>query len=547
MKKILSAVFVLLNVLSVFSQDLTIRELRGRVTYQTTQNTYVSFESTEFIKRNDTLFLKSSGENIPALLVQYLSSRSCAGPALGNLVLKPGDELYAFVPIVSIKDNPAIAKSSGSLSAMTQIHNSDSRISDNSGVQGTDLKTIASSSSIINGRFSVQSFSGFSNNSRNNYTQRWRYLLSSEIKNLLNSQINFSNYITFSYNVSEWDKTRNNLTKAIRLYDFSIQYDYNKSFHLWAGRYINQKISSLGAIDGVQIEKKWDSFYGGIAAGSRPDYSDFGINLKLFETGVYIGRYDTLQGGIISNNLAFFNQTNNFMTDRRFIYFQHDSYILKNISLFFSSEADLYSREKGSENNELSLTSLYFLSRFSPLSWLSVSFSYDARKNVIYYETFKNFADSLFDKETRQGIRAGISLRPLNNIYMGIDAGYRFEKKGAGASTNFSGYLSSSAVPILDISGTISTSRLKNMYLDGWTYGMDIRKDIFSSLLSFSAGYKSVNYTFAANNGKLQQHIFAADVSILLMNNIYLISSYEGIFEKSNNFGRLLLEVSSRF
>ena len=70
---------------------------------------------------------------------------------------------------------------------------------------------------------------------------------------------------------------------------------------------------------------------------------------------------------------------------------------------------------------------------------ISFSLSYDARKNVIYYETFKSTVDSIFENETRQGIRFGTNIRPFNNLFIGLNGGYRFLKKDIKPSRNFNG------------------------------------------------------------------------------------------------------------
>jgi hypothetical protein len=53
---------------------------------------------------------------------------------------------------------------------------------------------------------------------------------------------------------------------------------------------------------------------------------------------------------------------------------------------------------------------------------ISFSLSYDARKNVIYYQTFRNSIDSIIENETRQGFRIGMNIRPFNNLFIGLNA-----------------------------------------------------------------------------------------------------------------------------
>lgn len=540
MKMLFILLFLMSQKVCLFSQTLTTEERAGKVTFQSSQNTYAGFESTEGIKQNDTLFIKKDNAYLPAVRVSFISSRSCAGPPIGNVVLKPGDELIARVKVISEK--PEERTGNVKEGNIIQVQKSE----DEKSGAITPLKA-GQQETMLTGRISLQSYSSFSNLPGSINTQRWRYTLSSEAKNLWGSDLYFSSYMTFSYNTREWKKTRNNIGNSLRVYDFSLQYDLTSSLHMRAGRYINPKISSISSIDGLQAEKKWDSYYGGLVAGSRPDFANFGYNIKLFEAGAYFGRSDTLQRGVMNNTLAFFNQTNNFKTDRRFLYFQHDNYIFTDLNFFLSSEIDLYKREQGQAKNALSLTSLYFMSRYSPMRWLSLSLSYDARKNVIYYETFRNIADSLFDKETRQGVRGGIMLRPFSTVFMGFDAGYRFEKNDIRPSRNFSGYLSWASVPLLDMTISLNGTNLVSSYVEGFMYGGTLYKDLFNSLLSASLGYRRVEYTFISVTDKLREDILSVDLSLLMMKNIYLITSYEGEFSSRNTSGRVLIEVSSRF
>ncbi|MEI7812223.1 MAG: hypothetical protein WCJ01_07335 [Ignavibacteria bacterium] len=516
---------------------MKIEERSGKVTYQSSQNTYVEFKETEGIKQGDTLYINYQ----PAMIVSYISSHSCAGTVIGKSSVKIGDVLIARVKInvttAAIKENKSdpIPGNKNVTDEAISIPGKNTR------------KTKMDKVNVINGKFSVQSYSSFSNYPGSINTQRWRYSISSETKNILGSSLSFSNYLTFSYNASEWEKVRNSIGSNIRVYDLSLQYDLTKSTHIQAGRYINPKISSISSIDGLQIEQKWSKYYAGFVAGSRPDFSNFGYNLKLFEAGAYAGRSDTLLNGIMNNTLAFFNQTNDSKTDRRFLYFQHDNYIMSNVNFFVSSEIDMYKKEKGVDINSPSLTSLYVISRYSPLRWLSFSLSYDARKSVVYYETFKSFYDSLFVNETRQGIRGGISLRPVNNLYIGFDAGSRSEKSDLKPSRNYSGFLSYSGVPVLNLDLSLNASQITGSYLDALLYGISFSRDIFAGHLYATGGYRRAEYSFYSVNDKQIQNILSLDLSILLTKNLYLITSYEGVFEKTNSNSRALIEISSRF
>ncbi len=151
----------------------------------------------------------------------------------------------------------------------------------------------------------------------------------------------------------------------------------------------------------------------------RPDLENMGWDYNLFEYGAYVYRADAIAKGDMFNTLGYFTQTNDFKTDRRFIYYQHSNSAIENTRIFFSTEIDLYKMVNGESKSEFSLTSLYTSINIRPSDLFSLFLSYDARKNVIYYETFKSFADSVYENETRQGFRTRLTLRPVKKFVSG--------------------------------------------------------------------------------------------------------------------------------
>ena len=164
----------------------------------------------------------------------------------------------------------------------------------------------------LNGKFSVESYSNISNSPYFADNQRWRYSFSLNANEIGGSKLSFSNYITFAYRADEWANMKENLGRSLRVYDFALNYAFNKNTSLWLGRHLNRKISNISSVDGIQFETGFNRFYVGAIAGSRPNFSDLGFNLKLFEYGAYFGRDDSLSSGYMSNTLGVFEQTNDF-------------------------------------------------------------------------------------------------------------------------------------------------------------------------------------------------------------------------------------------
>ena len=261
---------------SIFSQNKLTTEYVGSVTYQSSQYYYVNLGSDQGLKEGDTLFKKSDRLFKPVIQIKFISGRSSAGIVLNGEKLKLKDDVYA----VNIKSSADNIRSKG----LIDISDSVKTIQTENENIATDynLKN-KSKPSTFRGRFSVQYGTGFSNYTSTGNDQRWRYTFSSDADNIGGSDFSFTNYFNFYYRTSEWNRIKNNMSQNIRVYDFAAKYEFDNSKSALVGRHINQKVSSLGSIDGIQFQKSWNSVYGGLIIGSRPNITDFGLNTKLFE------------------------------------------------------------------------------------------------------------------------------------------------------------------------------------------------------------------------------------------------------------------------
>lgn len=510
----------------------------GKVSYKSSQNIYVKFENTDGIVQGDTLYTKSKGKLHPVMQVNFISTTSCAGTPISGDNIKVGDELFALV--ITKKEEKNIIPDTTSITIVPAPTETIPVA-----VNKSNLKNFKKN--ISDGRITIQSYSSFNPGKMNPADQRWRYTFSYDAEKIGETGLSISSYLSYAYTVGQWQTIKQNPWDNLKVYDLSLGYDFDEETTIRLGRYINPKISNISSVDGLQFQKKFSNYFGGLLIGSRPDFATLNFNSNLFEYGGYIGRTDTIESGIMENTIAFFQQTNNFKTDRRFMYFQHNNSVLTDFNFYLSSELDLFALEKGVGKTKPSLTSLFLSARYSPARIISFTFSYDARKNVIYYETFRSFVDSLIENETRQGIRFGTNIRLLNNVFIGLNAGYRFLKKDLKPSKNFSGYVTYSQVPVLDISATVSYSNLISSYVDGAIYGIRLSKYLSFIDYSISASYSKVEYNYLTSVSKLNQNNLSLDFSGRIIEQLYLSCSYEGVFEEQMNYSRVLVDLSLKF
>ena len=85
------------------------------------------------------------------------------------------------------------------------------------------------------GKVSVQSYSNLTNLSHDLSYQRWRYAFQLTANNIGGSKLSYSHYLNFAYKANDWNRISSNLGEAIRIYDFSLKYDFNEKTNLTAG------------------------------------------------------------------------------------------------------------------------------------------------------------------------------------------------------------------------------------------------------------------------------------------------------------------------
>ena len=535
-KYLILLLLVLVN--PVFSQDNNdVKIINGNVEYISSQYIYVRFDNTDGLKVSDTLFTESKGKYVPQLIIESLSSRSCATKSIGKK-FTVGDQVIGFTELKNSNDQPRENNNRPVTTSNQEIVKVDT----------TEFVGLMKKNEEFNGRFSISGYSNLSNLPGNVDYQNWRYSLSLNSENTNNTNFSFSNYTTFRYRADEWNNVTSNIGNSLKIYDLSIAYNFSDQTKVFLGRKINRNISNIGAADGIQFETSFNKFHLGGILGSRPDYTDYGFNINFLQFGGYISRTDSIGRGQIENTISVFQQMNNQTTDRRFIYFQHNSAnIFENVSFFLSSEIDLYKKISDEIDSKPRFTSLYISLRYAPYRWISTSLSYDARKNVIYYETFKNYVDQLVESALRQGFRARINLRPMKYVLASLYTGYRFRENDIRPTRNLGGSLTHSKIPFIGISANMSYINLMTNYLQGNIFGIRVSRNLFSNNIHGSFGFRNVNYSFNSSDLKLLQNIFQIDLSLRVNKSISMSLNFEATYQEKTSYSNIYTNLIARF
>lgn len=500
----------------------------GKVSYISNKNIYVQFESAEGFSVGDTLFKKKGEIFFAAVKIVYLSSRSVAGSKLGDEAIQVGEPLFGLVKL-----NQTIILANDSLSGRQSILSRENELrSEEKNIPRKEL---------LKGRATLQSVSAFTNlqNDEKNYSSRATLSLKFHDEALYKLSGNF--YGNFN-SISSGAKKN-----SLKIFDFNAIYKYDSLTTLTLGRFINAQLNSAGTADGFSLERNFSYFNAGIFIGSRPAYIDYGFDFKLFQMGIFAARSDSVFNSETKNSISFFNQTNNFNTDRRFLSFQHTNSFIPNSFLFLLTEADLYQNTYSKKGASFRLTSFHSALRTNISRQISASVSYDARKNIFYYETFKTYLDSTFTDNTRHTLRFGMTLRFIDKLFVNLNSSYGIRTDEARAATNYYALASYSEVPILNAAASASINFLRSGFSTSSIGGLRIYRDFFNGELFTSLNYRHVEYEFSSSSSKLLQNIFNCELSVRLPLAFYLSANYEGIFQKTSTYSRILIDLTKRF
>ena len=531
MRKLTLLLLICLSTI-VFGQK-NVKLIKGSITFHSSQNVYVSFDNTEGIQIGDTLFSEVKGWDVPVLLVKSLSSTSCMCLPLSNLKIDETAFIKALVP-TTVETTPT--HQTVKELEVTKSVNSDAI---HTVIQGKkDFKPLPR----FDGRVSVTSYSNLSGATSN---QRFRYNLSINAQNIDSSAFSAETYLSFSHRLGDWV----GIADALKVYSLAVIYRAGKNASFTLGRKINLNMANIGAVDGLQYEYTHKTMTYGILGGSRPDTYNYGFNPNLLQFGAFISQNQQTKFGNMQTSLAVFNQMNNFKTDRRFAYLQHSNTLLRNLSVFASAEVDFYTLVNLQPTATFDLTSTYVSLRYKPIDNLSLSLSYDARKNIYYYETFKNQIDSIIDRETRQGFRFNFNYHPFKKVVWGGNAGYRYKKSDKTPAVNANTFLSYTQVPWIDSYATLDVTYLKSSYLNGMVYGASLSRDFLDGKLYGELMYRLVNYNNTNATSTLLQNIAECSLSWRMAKKLMLSVDFEGTLEAKpvGNSARVYLSLTQRF
>ncbi|MFA6981104.1 MAG: hypothetical protein WC209_17395 [Ignavibacteriaceae bacterium] len=529
MKRIILLLIVCSTVL--FAQNE--QKIVGTVTYISSQNFYARFENTNSISVGDTIYLSETGTQVG--IIKYLSSQSAACSYLSTTGIDINAQVYILLDKKDV-DNQTTNRN-------TDV-NDPSLWNDLNSVK--TMNAAAENNFDLSGRVSVRSFTNYTTTTTHAQNQYWRYGLSLRSNQVYVKNLEFQSSATYGYRSDNW-KNSGSVWNNLKVYDFFFSYKPAESFNIQAGRIRNQNLYSLSAFDGVLFDYSFSKFTIGTFVGSHPDWQNMGVNIKLMQYGAFLSREDSLGKLQMSNNLSFANQTNSGKTDRRFLYFLHRTR-LTNFSFALSSEFDLYEVAMHSAKSVFKPTSIYVSTVYRFDKKLSFDLSYDARKIIYYFESFKSTIDSILDSRMRQGVRLGAYYQWSRTLSVGLNGGFAKQNDDVHPSFNGGTSVSFSELTKLNFIVIADFTYLQSNYLNGFSYGVKVNKNFLTNYLNAGVGFRRVDYLFARNTSDgIGQNIVDADLRWMMFKSLYFNIVYEFVSEKRITSNRIFVGISQSF
>lgn len=519
--------FVVVGLIWSLTSSAQSENLVGEVSFISSRNVYVKFSSTATINIGDTLYIELDlGAYQPALVVSNKSSTSVVTTPLEENNFKRGDRVIFKMPMLPVvqedpEKNVIISAPEVPL-VITPEEDKD-----------TLIRRVKQG---LSGRVSVASYS---NINQGNDSHRFRYQFNVQANRIKNTGLSFDSYVVFRHEAGAWGEVQENLSDALKIYNLSALYDINSSSRISFGRRINPRFSNMGAVDGLQFEKEWGRFLVGVIAGSRPDFEDYGINPSLFEYGLFAG-INARPGALPSmTTLAFVQQNNAGNVDRQFVFLQHSGNLHEDVFFLTSFEIDLYEKIAELVSHEPQLTNFFASARWRASRKLSISGSYDNRKNIIFYESYKNYIDQLIDNETRQGLRFGVNVQPLRRISLSGNFNWRFQASGQNDAKNISGQLRFSNPWGRGSSVSLRTNWLQTDFMSSELMGMRISQSLLNNLLGVDLYARRVVYRYENTGLNREQYLGGLNLDVRLTQTLGLYLFGEGTLNNDNSLSWL--------
>ena len=534
----ISLVFILLGIVYPAGAQVIDSVIIGRVSYVSKLHVYVKFASTEGIQSGDTLYLDAELED-PILVVINKSSTT----AICDYIDTSDRKAEKQTPIYARITRRELSKGK-SPKVGVPVDVDSSALARAKSMRRRSLKKRPR----YTGRITLSSNSYFSEraSSANPGRHRMRSTFTFRGYHMHHLPLYVDVYGGTDYTIGQLEPEPFG-SDHVRLYRAYARYE-GHAFDCSLGRVMNRQVPAYGVIDGIQLAAKRRHWSLGTVLGFIPDYRSVRIHTDLSLMGLYLSfnRQDSVYRNV---HIGVFEQRYRGRTDRRFLYTQYYGQILPRLNVYAAGEFDLYEIVHQQANNTLKLTNVYVnVSYYISRRW-NFSLGYDNRRNIIYYEQWRDLPLEEYYNYHRQGYFFRMGFRPLKRLHISATTRWNFEKT---LQTPESRYINLTAaytrVPLIGARASVSYGLSENRYLNSAFLTARLSRSFFRHRLSLRLLYRRYQnrYLRAEWSPSIRQ-TYGMSATLRVVRRVYLTSYYQWNTSGFGRSHRLNLRVSYRY
>lgn len=534
-------------------QSLTGQVVEGRVTYIAEDGIYTDIGTLKGVSIGDTLYLDDASGK-PVLWVQSVSRKSSLNlPMDTTRRFQVGMAVFARTTDKVIPSRDRVTASdtlrpSGKLDSLWIGVISHQNIETRTGESSAASRTVTALAdrNDLRGRVGFQFFrSADRKNPDYNYYQPG-LTIHADLLRIQGSHYSFSTNTHIRKTYSNRDLRSANY--PVRVYEMALTYQNDAvPYSYQVGRISSPVINGIGYFDGgLYSHRIRPTLSVGGFIGTEPDYRKSTPQTKTSKLGAYVHYMHAFSQTVKSNStLAFSGQYLNGNIDREFVYLQNDVTLGSRVYVYQNAEFGINRSDLSRRQSTLEISNIYLMTRIRPLRTVSVTASYDARKNVFLVQTYKAIPDSLFDDALRQGLRGDISWRVTRQLTLSAGSSVR-TRKGDSQKT----WLHSAGFYYYNLFETQINVNFRAFsthtpYTTARSYSTSVSRQ-FHRLYS-SVSLRTYDYELRGRSEKYGRFSAGLDISYDLTRRLFATAQYEYSTGKDEKADRLFLELSYRF
>ncbi len=344
-----------------------------------------------------------------------------------------------------------------------------------------------------------------------------------------------------------WSGGINERRWANRIYQLSLRHDDPDSRLDWsAGRVLSSEVAGLGVMDGIIAGWRVnDQLRVGAFTGTVPDPVTSEFIVDETQGGGFVswsGMGDTYSAQATLAGIGKYFQGR---ISRESVYQQVSGSAGYRFMIFQSSEIEInrgWRRDRS--GSAMSLSSLLFQARWTPIESLSLETGYDNRRSVMTWET-RDTPDSLFDNAMREGWRSSLRWRgPLRTVWL-VGGTIRTRSGKQGHDTGISAGVTVVDLLSSSVDGSFFFRTFNNLYARGIQPSLNLSRRVGKRIRLLGRAGQS-RYDLAINGEKITYLWYGGGCELDLMQHLYLSADAEAYRGQGADTNRYAVEAGWR-